>query len=688
MILNVKCRVFSHSTRRLTSYIPWNSLSNNEILFYESTMAHGLDAIAIPNSVLHGSYACSCTDHCLDLERYYHDIISAIADANNVLPRKKHGTARSFWTPELSNLKQKSLDSCHLWKLAGCPRSGPVFLEKHRAHLEYKAALRLAKKSFSEEKNDDLLDAISTRDGNLFWKRFNSLHGTDVNVNRIDGHVDKKDISNSFKETFGKVYTSNDSSDNSQLTQRFFDSHAEYSLLHGTDDLGPYYFSWADMLTAFGKIKIGKASGGFVRGQHIFLGSPKLAVHLNILFNGLLQHSYIPHDFLVGTVTPVVKDKEGDINSSTNYRPITLSHIFSQLLEHLILIKTESFLQTNELQFGFKRNRSTSHALFVLKSCVDYYIQHGSNCFVTFLDCTKAFDKISHHGLFLKLIQRGFPLCFINLLVYWYSNMHSRCKWDEVLSDYFLVTSGVKQGGVLSPRLFTVYIDDLVVRLKRAGIGCHMARLFIGAILFADDLCLLAPTRSALQKMLNICRDFFSELCLTFNPKKSKSLLFGKGIDSVSQPLFLGDEPIEYVKEWKYLGATVVSGSSISFCPRNDLRKFYASFNSIFNSFTRPSEVVMMRLLYSNCVPNLTYAADVKELSSTEMTRCNTAINDAIRKIFSFQRWESIRSLRSGLGYQDVYSIFEKRRNGFYSRLPKSGVLGLLRSLYLQRIQS
>ena len=144
--------------------------------------------------------------------------------------------------------------------------------------------------------------------------------------------------------------------------------------------------------------------------------------------------------------------------------------------------------------------------------------------------------------------------------------MHCCCKWDEVLSDAFLVTSGVKQGGVLSPRLFTVYIGDLVDRLKRAGIGCHIARLFVGAILFADDLCLIAPTRSALQKMLNICRDFFSELCLTFNPKKSKSLFFGKNKITPS-PLFLGDEPIEYVKEWRYLGATVVSGLSFTLCP-------------------------------------------------------------------------------------------------------------------------
>ena len=99
--------------------------------------------------------------------------------------------------------------------------------------------------------------------------------------------------------------------------------------------------------------------------------------------------------------------------------------------------------------------------------------------------------------------------------------MQSRCKWDDVYSDNFPVPSGVKQGGVLSPRLFTIYIDVLIDQLKKAGIGCHVIGCFVGAILFADDLCLIAPTRGALQRMLNIAKDFFSELCLTFNPKKS-----------------------------------------------------------------------------------------------------------------------------------------------------------------------
>ena len=317
------------------------------------------------------------------------------------------------------------------------------------------------------------------------------------------------------------------------------------------------------MLTAIGKMKIGKASGGFVKSQHILFGSPKLAIHLNVLFNGLIQHSYVPQDFLNGTITPVVKDNEGDICSSDNYRPITLSNIFSQLLEQLVLIKIGGFLHTDDLQFGFKRNHSTSHSLFVLRSCVDYFVKHGSNTFVTFLDCTKAFDKISHHGLFLKLIERGVPLCFVNLLIYWYCNMQNRCKWEGAFSDYFSVPTGVKQGGVLSPRLFTVYIDDLIKCLRKKGVGCHILNFFVASILFADDLCLIAPSRKAMQLMLNTCYDYCTEYCLNFNPKKSKSMIFGKKHDSTSGPLYLQNESIAFVSEWKYLGAIVLAGKKI-----------------------------------------------------------------------------------------------------------------------------
>ena len=93
-----------------------------------------------------------------------------------------------------------------------------------------------------------------------------------------------------------------------------------------------------------------------------------------------------------------------------------------------------------------------------------------------------------------------------------------------------------------------------------------------------------------------------------------------------THPLFLNIEPIEYVKEWRYLGALVLSGKSFSLTPRNDLRNFYSSFNSLYNSNMRPNEVILMRLLFSICVPHLSYVADVKDLSSSDMQKCNTTL--------------------------------------------------------------
>ena len=93
------------------------------------------------------------------------------------------------------------------------------------------------------------------------------------------------------------------------------------------------------------------------------------------------------------------------------------------LFEFAIQLKTAHLLRTDELQFGFKRKTSSSHALFTLESVVKYFTRNGSKVFVAFLDCTKAFDRVSHYGLFSKLIYRKFPLCFLLCLMFWYLNM-------------------------------------------------------------------------------------------------------------------------------------------------------------------------------------------------------------------------------------------------------------------------
>ena len=121
------------------------------------------------------------------------------------------------------------------------------------------------------------------------------------------------------------------------------------------------------------------------------------------------------------------------------------------------------------------------------------------------------------------------------------------------------------------------------------------------------------------------------------------------------------------MNEWKYLGVTIVSGKCISFSARPALSSFYRAVNSIFSVLQKPDEIVLMNLLYTNCVPILTYGAEVVDFSLSDMRSFNTAINDAIRKIFSYQRWESTRFLRQSSGFPSIYDIYSRRSDSFLS---------------------
>ena len=72
-----------------------------------------------------------------------------------------------------------------------------------------------------------------------------------------------------------------------------------------------------------------------------------------------------------------------------------------------------------------------------------------------------------------------------------------------------------------------------------------------------------------------------------------------------------------------------------------------------------------MRLLYSNCIPILTYGCQVKQYAATDMRKLNTAVNDSIHKIFGWNRWESVRTLREMMGYRSIYEIFERQSHKF-----------------------
>ena len=136
--------------------------------------------------------------------------------------------------------------------------------------------------------------------------------------------------------------------------------------------------------------------------------------------------------------------------------------------------------------------------------------------------------------------------------------------------------------------------------------------------------------------MIDICLNYFGKHCLQFNAKKSKIMLFGKSQLDHLAPVTIGGPMLEYATELKYLGTTIVSGKSFSFTARPDISSFFRATNSILNVLSDAHERVLLTLLYNNCIPIITYACSVKQFSASDISDCNLAINNALRKVFGF----------------------------------------------------
>ena len=299
-----------------------------------------------------------------------------------------------------------------------------------------------------------------------FWSKIRSSKSCHtVLPNTIDGSSGAENIANLWKAHFESLLNSVDN----QTHKSDVLSALSPALLF--DD--GMQISARELADIIKDLPNGKACGSDgISNEHLKNAGPSLCVHLSLLFTSAIVHNFIPDNLLATIIVPIVKNKSGNISSTDNYRPIAITSALSKVLEALLLNRLKPFLQTSDSQFGFKPKHGTDMCVFTLKQIIEYYRGLGSPVFVCFLDASKAFDRVNHWALFSKLIDRKVPLYLVRFLFFWYKNQRMCVRWGAILSPYFSVTNGVRQGSLLSPYLFNLYIDDLSVRLNNAKVGC------------------------------------------------------------------------------------------------------------------------------------------------------------------------------------------------------------------------
>jgi len=102
---------------------------------------------------------------------------------------------------------------------------------------------------------------------------------------------------------------------------------------------------------------------------------------------------------------------------------------------------------------------------------------------------------------------RQVPISFLNIFETWFVASITCVKWGKHVSKFVKLIAGVRQGGVLSPVLFAVFINDLVDEVNKANIGCYISNVCVSIVLYADDIMLIAPSITGLQRLLTICEE-------------------------------------------------------------------------------------------------------------------------------------------------------------------------------------
>ena len=390
-------------------------------------------------------------------------------------------------------------------------------------------------------------------------------------------------------------------------------------------------FSITDVSCAVTKLKHNKSDGRLGHStDHIIYGTNKLCLYLSLLFTGMLRHGYIPNSMLISTMVPIPKNKKKSLNNSENYRAISLSSILGKLLDLIILSKNSSVFNTSDYQFGFKKDHSTSLCTFVVNEVIQYYLNNSSDVFVMFLDASKAFDRVQYVKLFGLLRKKGLCPVLIKLLLFLYTKQMLCVKWGNCISDYCTVSNGVKQGGVLSPILFTVYFDELFEKLKLCGTGCFVGNKYMGSFGYADDCVLLSPTVSSLRHQLEVCDRFSTEFNVLFNPDKYQLLHC-----SNHPKQHLGIEYngcfIKTCKSAMHLGNVLTSGNVTNASIDMSCANFCVAVNSVLSLFPKAHSNVKYYLFHQFCMS--LYGCVLWDLSSKYIETFYVKWRKAIRQL-------------------------------------------------------
>ena len=369
--------------------------------------------------------------------------------------------------------------------------------------------------------------------------------------------------------------------------------------------------TWEVVKAAAATMKPGKADVSESYTSDCILNAPDVFFDLIAqIFRSWIIHGTVTISLLACVFLPLVKGHK-DPGKASSYRAIAGSSLILKLFDKTFLAIWGHLLSSDSLQFGYKAATSTTHCSWMVMEVAGHFLRRGSPCLVTWLDCSKAFDMCKFSTLFQKLCAAGVPPIVIRVLAFVYEEQFAWVKWGQARSKQFGIVNGTRQGSVLSPSLWALYMDELLARLRKLGVGCYIGGVYYGAVIYADDVALLAPCRSAMQQMLGVCETYAKEHNLVFSsdpdPSKSKTKCtymvgnISNGRVLYPKPVQLNGSDLPWVVTANHLGHEMHQNASLDHHAKISRMSFISESTDVRNmfEFALPEQVIFALRVYT-----------------------------------------------------------------------------------------
>ena len=352
-----------------------------------------------------------------------------------------------------------------------------------------------------------------------FWKHWRK---TKCKQKVIRDSNETEKLANGLVHNFGKKYI--ESKDDKCLFDEFCGKYEEAAVKYSLSDVSDLGSINVDEVEN-SALKLNTKRAGDLNGlsiEQILFAHPIIYVHLSMLFSLIVKHEHVPLNFKRSIIIPIIKDGKKKTTDVDNYRPITIISVISKIFEMCIFRKINYLFDFGGLQLGFVKGGGCEKSLFIVSNVVNYFLKRCSDVYIMTLDATAAFDKVNVYGLLGKLLDRKVPFEIARVLLSWYTNSQVCVKLDGYCTEFITINSRVKQGGILSPLFYNVFVDDLMKELQHKNFGCTIGGLYFGAVFYADDIILLGASVRNMKEMVKICCNYCCRYGIHINPTKTK----------------------------------------------------------------------------------------------------------------------------------------------------------------------